>query len=218
MSSLAVMALAAITMSACAIDGDPHDSLVHRSVDPAAFPVEQGTDVTPVPPGQLTAIVGDITGHPVGAQIVPPDCAPQQISPAPTSTVVQTGFGRPPAPGAPPPAYTTVITRTGDSLDDVAATVGRCAEYRRSAGVEVLVTQRVLAQVPSVRRATTVGYSRTEATPGAGQPVTTTLLVAQRGNVRVYATRRAVGADQVGREADSALIRLFEAATAAGLR
>ncbi len=79
------------------------------------------------------------------------------------------------------------------------------------------VTQGVLENVPQVRAASTFGYTRTEASPG-GAPVTTTMLIAQRGDVRVYATRRTVGAVDSGHQADSALVTLFEAVVAAGLR
>ncbi|WP_161927370.1 hypothetical protein [Gordonia crocea] len=210
-AAAAVLAVAAV--GACAVDGDPVDSMAHRSVAASAFPVEPGAEVTTIPPAQLSAIVGDISGLPVGAQIDPPDCAPQPISPLATDTAVQTAFGRAPAPGAPPPAYTTVITRTGDRLDDLAATVTRCRHYTRHSAVPVAIDQRVLDDVPAVSGARVFGYVRLESSPG----VATTLLVAQRGNIRVYATRRIAG-DADADAVDPALVRLFTAAAAEGLR
>lgn len=213
--AVVVLATAAAT-AACAVDGDPSDSLVHRSVPAAAFDVDPGTEVIRVPPAQLSAIVGDVSGLPVGAQIEPSDCAPQAISAQAADTVVQTGYGQSTSPGDPPPAYTSVITRTGKRLADVTATVARCPEYHRSSALPVTIVQRTVSP-PQVRGADTAGYVRTETAAGA-PPVTTTLLLAQRGNVRVYATRRAVGAPEPGQEADPALVRLLQAAAEAGLR
>ncbi|MFT4199631.1 hypothetical protein [Gordonia sp. (in: high G+C Gram-positive bacteria)] len=206
-----------VLATACSVDGEPAESLVHRSVDPAAFPVGPGVEVTRVPPAQLPAIVGDVSGNPVGARIDPEDCAPQAISPVPSQTVVQSGFGADNGASTPPPAYTTVITRTGDSVDDLAAAVRRCDRYRRGSVVEVSVAQRALDGVPTVAGADVFGYSRTETSPG-GDPVTTVLLIAQRRTIRVYATERITGPAPTGDRPDPALVTLFEAAAAAGLR
>ncbi|GAA3039021.1 hypothetical protein GCM10010528_19550 [Gordonia defluvii] len=212
------LGLAAVLVSgACSVAGDPHDALVERSVSASAFPIEPGAAVTRVAPAQLPAIAGDISGMPVGAQIEPPGCAPQPISALATDTVVQTGFGGAGAPGAPPPAYTTVITRTTEPLGEVMAAVARCGDYRRSSASPVVVTQRLLDQVPPVRGAAVAGYTRTDASPGV-TPVTTTLLLAQRGDVRVYATRRTVGDIDPTAAADPALVTLFQAVAAVGLR
>lgn len=217
-SGIGVVVLAAVAATAaCAVDGDPQDSLVHRSVAAAAFPVEPGSEVLRVPPVQLSAIVGDVSGMPVGAHIDPPECAPQPISAQPADTVVQTGFGRAGADGDPPPAFTSVITRTGKRLADVTATVARCPEYQRSSGLPVAVAQHPVESVPQVRGADTAGYVRTETTAGAPL-VTTTLLLAQRGNVRVYAAQRIVGSPEPGHQADPALVRLLQATAEAGLR
>mgnify|MGYP000125406653 FL=1 len=206
-----------VATAACAVDGEPRDSLVHRSVAAAAFPVAPGTEVLRVPPAQLSAIVGDVSGMPVGAHIDPSDCAPQAISAQPADTVVETGFGPSGPGGDPPAAYTTVITRTGKRLSDVTATVSRCPAYQRSSGLPVTVVQHSVELAPQVGGADAVGYVRTETAEGA-PPVTTTLLLAQRGNVRVYATRRAVGPPESVQQADPALVRLLQAAVEAGLR
>ena len=77
--------------------------------------------------------------------------------------------------------------------------------------------QHPVELAPQVGGADAVGYVRTETAEGA-PPVTTTLLLAQRGNVRVYATRRAVGPPESVQQADPALVRLLQAAVEAGLR
>ncbi len=215
--TLAPVALAVVAvLGACAIDGVPSDSLSHRSVAPAAFPVAPGSVAITVPPAQLPAIIADLSGVPPGARVDPEDCVPHSISMRPADTVVQTGFG-PDTAGEAPPAYTTVITRTDQPLAHVSSTVARCGRYRRTSGVEVAVVQRVLESVPAVRGATVFGYVRTETAAGV-PPVTTTLLLAQRGNVRVYAARRAAGFAGHDGNPDDALLALFAAVAAAGLR
>ncbi|MFT3900202.1 MAG: hypothetical protein QM728_08170 [Gordonia sp. (in: high G+C Gram-positive bacteria)] len=209
----AVLLAVVVTASACSGDGDPVGSLADRSVAPAAFPVHPSA-VTRVPPAQLPAIVGDISGNPVGAEFDPADCAPQPISPTPARTVVQTAFGSATTPDGLPPAYTTVITRMGDSLDDLGELVRRCGDYRRG---EVRIVQRILDGVPSVSGAKTLGYTRTE-TAAAGDPVTTVLLVAQRRKIRVYATERITGKAATGDRPTAELVKLLQAVAAEGLR
>ncbi|QKT07470.1 hypothetical protein HUN08_09885 [Gordonia sp. X0973] len=208
-------AIVVAAVASCSVDGTPHDSPIARTVDPSAFPADSGSEPIVVPGKQLSFILPDVSGYPDGAVFEPANCELQQIPLSPQRTSAQTGYGPDTKPGSPMTAYTTVITQTAASLDDLAATVRRCGRYRHDSGEKsstIEVAQRTLTNLPTVAGAETLGYSRTD---GYGGPewaaATTTLLIAQRGSIRVYAAQRVAQHGEPVVEPDEALVKLFHA-------